>query len=269
MHGQAIADVIFIDPSSSANILCMKILFSILAWFIATPLLADSPDAKTIITKAIEYWRDNTSYIEAEMKVHRPGWERNMSMIGWTKGRKQSLVRFTAPAKDAGNASLTIDDEMWSFSPKINRVIKIPPSMKSQSWMGSDFSYDDLSRDDKIIDQYTHRLIDTKEENGEKVYIIESIPLEEAPVPWGKEILHVRKDNIILRHLFFDQNMKLVKQLNALSIEILGGKTWVTKMQMQKIEEADEWTEISHKKVEFGIPLTEALFTQSNLRNPR
>ncbi len=81
-----------------------------------------------------------------------------MSMRSWTKGSKQSLVRITAPKKDAGNGTLMVDNSMWSYSPKVNRVIKVPSSMMGQSWMGSDFSNKDVSRADDIVDQYDHTL---------------------------------------------------------------------------------------------------------------
>ena len=86
-----------------------------------------------------------------------------MSMQSWTKGTKNSLVRVTAPAKDAGNGSLLKDNNMWSYSPKINRVIKLPSSMMSQSWMGSDLSNKDISKSTDIIDQYEHTLLDSRE----------------------------------------------------------------------------------------------------------
>ena len=100
---------------------------------------AEEIDPQKLIEEAIDYWRESSSFTEASMTIHRPDWERKMSLESWTLGRDKSLVRFTAPAKDSGNASLTIDEEMWSYSPKINRVIKIPASMMHQSWMGSEF----------------------------------------------------------------------------------------------------------------------------------
>ncbi|MCB0311640.1 MAG: outer membrane lipoprotein-sorting protein, partial [Bdellovibrionales bacterium] len=158
------------------------------------------------------------------MTVHRPEWERRSELRSWTKDMTLSLVRFIAPAKDAGNATLTKDEEVWTFTPKTNRVIKIPASMKAQSWMGSDFSYQDLSRDDEIIDQYTHRLLSSENKDGHTIYTVESVPLDDAPVVWGKEILEIRDDYLILEHSFFDQDMKLVKKLTTRAIGPLGGK---------------------------------------------
>ena len=111
------------------------------------------PDATQIVRDAIDHWRGISSRTEMSMVIHRPDWERKMTMRAWTKGDKQSLVRVIDPAKDRGNGTLTDDNSMWSFSPKVNRVIKIPSSMMGQSWMGSDFSNKDVANADDIIDQ--------------------------------------------------------------------------------------------------------------------
>jgi outer membrane lipoprotein-sorting protein len=122
-----------------------------------TPICAvgEERDATQIVRDAIDHWRGISSYTEMTMVIHRPDWERSMTMRAWTKGQDQSLVRVLEPKKDRGSGTLTDDDSMWTFSPKINRVIKIPSSMMGQSWMGSDFSNKDVARADDIIDQNT------------------------------------------------------------------------------------------------------------------
>jgi len=227
------------------------------------------PDANKLVQTAIDYWRDSSSYTEATMKIHRSDWQREMSFKAWTKGRDSTLVRFTAPAKDAGNASLTLKNNMWSYTPKINKLIKIPPSMMAQSWMGSDLSYQDLSKADDIIEYYDHVIIEEYKEEDHIVYVVESTPHETAPVVWGKEIIKIRDDYIMLEHEFFDQEMQLVKILKAHEITSTGSKLYARKMRMTKLENSEEWTEIINDKVEFGIKLPEYIFTLSNLRNPR
>ena len=228
---------------------------------------ADS--AADIVRGAVNYWRDQSSHTVAELIVHRPDWERSMNMEGWTSGSKQTLVRFTAPPKDAGSASLTVNDEMWSYSPKINKVVKIPPSMKSSSWMGSDFSYQDLSKTDHIIDDYDHRLLREETSDGKKVYVIESIPHDDAAVVWGKELLKIREDRIILEHEFYDQSQKLIKRLSAKEIKELGGKLYATVVRMEKMEPVGDWTEVKHTAASFGLTVPESVFTLSNLSSPR
>ncbi len=136
----------------------------------------------------------------------------------WTKGDDRSLVRVLEPKKDRGNGTLTDDNSMWSFSPKVNRVIKIPSSMMGQSWMGSDFSNKDIARADDIIDEYEHTMLGVEEVDGVTVYEIESIPHEEAAVVWGREVLRIREDHVVLTHRFFDQDGELVKTLTSLEI---------------------------------------------------
>lgn len=230
---------------------------------------ARASDAAQIVKEAVEYWRDASSYIEADMTIHRPTWERTSSLKTWTKGSKRTLVRFTAPAKDAGNASLTLTDDIWSYSPKVNRVIKIPPSMMTQSWMGSDFSYDDLSKSDHIVDEYKHTLLKEEKVEGKTVYVIESVPNPDAAIVWGKEILKIRDDHILLERSFYDQDGKLVKSMLASEIKIQGGKLYASKVRMVSIEAKDEWTEVVNKEVKFGINISDSIFTQANLSNPR
>lgn len=222
-----------------------------------------------IIRAAVEHWRDVSSRAVFEMTIHRPDWERTMRMQMWTLGQKKSLVRVEAPAKDAGNATLLLDGQMWSYAPKINRVIKIPSSMMNQSWMGSDFSNNDVARADDIIEQYVHTLVADTQQDGHTVYTIESVPLDEAPVVWGKEVLTIRDDYVILAHAFYDQDGRLVKRMQSDSIGEMGGKTVALVETMRKTEKPEEWTRITLLDAAYGIELLESAFTLSNLRNPR
>jgi len=218
----------------------------------------------------MQQWRGITSHSEMTMIIHRTDWERSMSMRSWTEGDELSLVRVTAPPRDAGNATLVLDDnKVWSFTPKINRVIRIPSSMMSQSWMGSDFSNMDISRTDEIVDKYDHTLVRTEESNGHKVYVIESVPHDDAAIVWGKEISHVRDDYVELEHHFLDQDLETVKILKTLDIQEMGGRMFAVHQRMNMLEKDGEWTEISVQELDFEREIPEHLFTLSNLRNPR
>jgi len=226
-------------------------------------------DAAAIVKGAIDHWRGLSSYSEMSMTIHRPDWERTMRMVGWTLGDKRSLIRVVEPKQDAGNSTLLNDNQMWTYSPKINRIIKIPSSMMSQSWMGSDFSNKDIARSDEIVHQYHHKILDTENSDGHVVYVIESVPKEDAPVVWGKEVVKVRDDYVLISHAFYDQSMQLVKQMDTLKIEPMGGREVASWQRMRKIETEGEWTEVKVEKAQFDIEIPERIFTLSNLRNPR
>ncbi len=237
----------------------------------AEPPTESTPEiqAKAILKAAIDNWRGMSSYSEMTMRIHRPDWERSVSMRGWTRGDKDSLVRVTAPKKDIGTGTLTLDKGMWTFSPKVNRVIKVPSSMMNQSWMGSDFSNKDISKADEIVHSYSHKLTAIHEQDGHKVYEIEAIPHEDAAVVWGKQVIRVRDDHVMLSEAFYDQDGILVKRMDTLEIQELDGRPVATRQRMLDIEEEDHWTEIILHTVDFNIELADSVFTLSNLRNPR
>ena len=243
-------------------------LMTVLLSFSATAE-SESRDAKDIVRDAINHWRGTTSQGAMTMTIHRSDWERSMSMESWTQGEKRSLVRVTAPRKDRGNGTLMDGNKMWSFSPKINRVIKVPSSMMSQSWMGSDFSNKDISRADDIVEQYDHTLLSEAQVDGHVAYEIQAIPHEDAAVVWGKEVLVVRDDNVLIEHRFYDQDGELVKALRTLEIGDMGGRTVAVQQRMEKADAPDEWTRIVIDSVAFDIELSDNVFTLSNLRNPR
>jgi len=247
----------------------IRTFLAVLLLTASTTAAAAERDAAQIVRDAIDHWRGLTSYTEMMMVIHRPDWERSMTMRAWTKGQELSLVRVIEPKKDRGNGTLTDENSMWTFSPKVNRVIKVPSSMMAQSWMGSDFSNKDIARADDIIDQYDHSILKSEEIDGIVVHEIESIPHEDAAVVWGREVLRIREDHVVLEHAFYDQDGALVKKLVSLEVGEMGGRTIAMRQRMIKTDNAEEWTEVSVIDVEYEVDLKDSLFTLSNLRNPR
>jgi outer membrane lipoprotein-sorting protein len=247
----------------------MRSLILVLGLAVHTALPATDIDPRQLVRQAMDHWRGLTSYSEMTMTIHRPDWERSMTMRSWSEGDKLSLVRVIEPKKDAGNGTLLNDNNMWTYTPKINRIIKVPSSMMSQSWMGSDFSNKDIAKSTDIIDQYDHELTGQKEIDGHMHYTITSIPHEEAAVVWGKEVLTVRDDFVLMEQQFWDQDDVLVKSMKTLVVEEMGGRAVAKIMRMGKLETPDEWTEIEANAIEFDIDMPANTFTLSNLRNPR
>jgi len=230
---------------------------------------AENPDAKALVRAAMDHWRGLTSYSEMTMTIHRPDWERSMSMRAWSEGDKLSLVRVTGPKKDAGNGTLLNDRDMWTYSPKINRIIKIPSSMMNQGWMGSDFSNKDISKSIDILEQYDHSLTAREELDGHTVYTIEAIPHDNAAIVWGKEVLKIRDDFVLLEEQYWDQDGELVKVMQTREVAEMGGRQVARVIRMGKLQTPEEWTEMTVSAVEFDIELPAGIFTLSNLRNPR
>jgi outer membrane lipoprotein-sorting protein len=243
---------------------------AILASLLGAPALAATPSADAILRQAYENYRSTSSQSTVAMTVHRPDWERHMQMRAWTRGDNDALVRFMAPAKDAGNATLKISGDTWVFNPKLNQVIKLPASMLSQSWMGSDFSYNDLSKSEDIMTDYTHRLAGTSQAGGgHAVLVIEATPKPGAPVVWGKVALEVRDDYVLLGETFFDQDMKPARRMTVDRVAVLAGRPYPVSMTMHPLDQPAQWTRIETSDAKFNVALPAYLFTLSNLQNPR
>jgi outer membrane lipoprotein-sorting protein len=230
---------------------------------------AKAQNAQAVVEDSFNYMRGKTSVCTVDMTIHRPDWERTITIKAWTKGQNDSIFRIIAPPKDHGNGTLKKKREMWMYNPKVNRVIKIPPSMMSQAWMGSDFSNDDLSKTESLIKDYSHTIIGTETHEGKRVYLIKSTPKPGAPVVWGMQRLKIREDHIFLAQEFYDEDLKLVKALTTLQIQMLGGKLFPRVWKMQKADVKDEYTLLEYKELTFDQNLPDSLFTLSSLKIPR
>lgn len=233
------------------------------------PPMALAVNATALLRAAFDNWRAQSSDVIMTMTVHRPAWERHMTMQAWTEGDAKALVRFTAPAKDAGNATLKLGTQTWVYNPKLNQVIRLPASMLAQSWMGSDFSYNDLSKAEDVLTEYTHRIIGTARQGGHTVYTIEALPKPGAPVVWGKQTAKVRDDGIFLQETYYDQGMKPVRIMTTDKIAPLGGRNYPVQLTMKPVDKPGRWTRIVTTRAQFNQPLPGYLFTRSNLQNPR
>ena len=242
-------------------------LIVVILFFAVSSQVLAQMNAETIVKNAFDYWRGEASISTSIMTIHRSDWERSMTIKAWTRGESDSLFVITKPAKDRGNGTLKTGNGMWMYNPKVNRVIKLPPSMMSQGWQGSDFSNNDLAKSDSLIKDYVHTLEGTKAEQDKNIYLIKSMPKPDAPVIWGMIKLSIREDNILLSEAFFDEDLKEVKIMTAWDIRKTSDKLFPMKWKMQKSEAIDEYTQFVYEKIDFIKSLRKTIFTRANLKN--
>jgi hypothetical protein len=250
--------------------LIISIALAVIVW--SAPAIANEAgkfDPIELVTRSLDLTRGVSSYAQMSMLIKRPTWERRSSLTAWTRGREDSLIRFTAPAKDAGNALLKQGEKMWTFNPKLNRSIRLPGSMMGQSWAGSDFSYNDLSRSDKYLRDYQLELVETRVEDGMEIYTIDAIPYDEAPVVWGKERLVIREDAVLIELVYYDQDLEPLKKMVSLEIGELGGRTLATRMRMGDLDDPESFTEIQYDTMDFDVEHEDRLFTVFSLQSGR
>lgn len=228
-------------------------------------------DAKEIIRQAEEVRRGvETSQAEMTMTIVRPDWTRSMSMKSWSKGDDYALMLITAPARDAGTATLKRGNEVWNWAPRIERTIKLPRSMMSQSWMGSDFTNNDLVQEVSIIDDYDHRVLKDSTVEGRSCWKIELIPHEDAAIVWGKIYSWIDKaDYLTLRSEFYDEDGYLINVMQSSNIRTMGGRTFATKLEMIPVEEDGHKTVMEYQSISFDGTLSDDFFSVQNMKRVR
>lgn len=237
---------------------------------LALPVLLMAQTAKEIVQKSNDLIRANSSIGEIDMQVIKPDWSREMSMKVWSLEPEYALVLITAPAKDKGTVTLKRQTEVWNWIPSVQRVIKIPPSMMLQSWMGSDFTNDDLVRQSSIVEDYTHQLIGEEEFGGYLCHKIELIPKPEAGVVWGKINMWVSKEGYLpLKSDYFDEDGYLVKTMTASNVQKMGGRTIPTHWEMIPLDDPGQKTVMDYTSLDFNVEIKQSFFSIQNMKRVR
>lgn len=246
----------------------IKVTLGILTTMMCVSSAIAQTSAADIIKRMEDRMRGESSYSEMRMTTVRPRFTREVTMKTWTKGENFSLIQITGPARDKGTAFLKRGKEIWNYVPNIDRMIKMPPSMMSQSWMGSDFSNDDLVRESSTIDDYSHRIVRSEKYNGYDCWVLELIPKPESSIVFGKVLIWVAKDLYLqLKVENYDENDVLVSTILFDNIRNMGGRKIPTRMEVIPADKKNHKTVLEYLDARFNIDIKDNFFSQQNLRN--
>jgi len=234
-------------------------------------LSAQTISATDIIRKADEKFNgEKSSMMVMVMTIIRPSWQRSVEFKNWSLGKDYALTLITAPSKDIGQTFLKRGTEMWNWNPSINRLIKLPPSMMSQGWMGSDYTNDDILKESSVVNDYTHEIVGEETVTGRECYRIKMVAKEDAAVIWGHQIRWVdKKDFLVLKAELYDEDRVLVRTETGSDIKTMDGRVIQTKIELVPANEPGNKTVIIIKEIKFNIPVQESFFSQQNMKNVR
>ena len=222
--------------------------------------------AEEITRKAEDLMRGRSNTATLTMTITTPNWERTLTMDSWEKGKDKSLVKITSPAKEAGTVSLKVENNMWNYLPSVEKIIKIPPTMMMQSWMGSDFTNDDLVKESSIVDDYDPSVLGKETLDQGEAYVVELIPKPEAAVVWGRIVAYIRDgDYVPLKYEYYDEKGKLIRVMDLTEIKEMGGRTIPTVWTMVPKTKEGRETVIILNRIEFDVPISDDIFSRSNL----
>jgi Outer membrane lipoprotein-sorting protein len=239
----------------------------------AAPLAAQgaptgNQTAKEIVDRVDRLMRGSSSKGTVEMDIVTQHWSRTLEMNVWSWGTKYSLVRVTAPAKEAGTATLKADQEVWNYLPRVDRTIKVPPSLMMGSWMGSHFTNDDLVKESRMIDDYDITIAFDGERGGVPVWEFNLTPKPEAAVVWGRLVEQVRKaDDMPTWVHYYDEDGTLVRTMTFSDYKRMGGRLVPSRMTVVPADKPQESTTLIYEDLAFDIHIDKAFFSLRNLRS--
>ena len=224
--------------------------------------------AREIVKKADDKGRGQTSQGVMTLTIVRPDWTRSITLKSWSKGTEYSLIYISAPAKEKGQVFLKRQNDMWNWIPSIERIIKIPPSMMMQSWMGSDFTNDDLVKESSIVVDYTQTLLGKEKIRDQECYKIELIPLPDAAVTWGKVITWITVDGFNQwKAEYYDEDSSLVNVMNAYNIKKLGDRDIPSRLEIIPVNKNGDKTILEMNNMVFDKPISDNFFSQQNMKS--
>jgi len=238
--------------------------------FLSLSGIAQNLTAKQIIQKSDDLQRGITNKSEMSMTIIRPKWQRTLTFKAWSKGTDYNMTYILSPAKDKGQVFLKRKNEMWNWVPNISRMIKIPPSMMSQGWMGSDYTNDDILKESSIVVDYTHKIIGEEKIDGIDCYKIELTPKEDATVVWGKVIKWISKKEFWqLKNEYYDEDFELVRTEFASKVKQFSDRKLPSHLEIIPEDKPGQKTVVEIIKSEFNINISESFFSQQNMKRVR
>jgi len=229
----------------------------------STQLSVADGNARDVMIRLQNLLRSDTNIASYSMKVETPDWERLMLFKSWDdQVEKRMFIRIIAPKKDNGTTFLKRESSLWMYLPKLERNIRIPPSMMLSAWMGSSFTYDDLMKTTSAVDDYTHTIIASDEET----VTIESQPNPDAPVVWGKLVYVLTHEGIPISEDFYDEDGQRLRTLQFENVREMGGRKIPTIWVMYELDDSGKKTVLQLESVQFDPVIANSVFTHANMR---
>jgi outer membrane lipoprotein-sorting protein len=242
----------------------MLTLCLLLLTFNATASEDEEERARSIIDEMEQLYRGDSSDATITMQVETPQYQRTLKMTGQSMGKELAFFRILSPKKDRGVATLKRDQEMWNYFPKINKVIKVPPSMMMGSWMGSDFTNDDLVKETQLIDVYHLSMTE-----DDVKYYVTLTPKEQTVTVWGKIDYVISKEPLLpVSQAFFDEDGEKIRELTFMEPKEYDGKLMPSILEMTPLNKEGHKTRIVYDAITFNVPgITEQTFSMRNLKS--
>jgi outer membrane lipoprotein-sorting protein len=223
------------------------------------------PAVREVIDRIDKLYRADSSYALMEMQIVTSHWQRTLRLRAWSEGTEKTFIRILEPAKERGTATLRIGSEMWNYLPKTDKVIRIPPSMMMSSWMGSDFTNNDLVKEFSFTEDYEFQYTSVQDPEQGELYI-KCIPKPGRPIVWGWVVLAVDAGSLLPKtEKYYDEKGELMRTMSFGEVKTFDGRKIPSVMELVSQNKEGQKTVIRYLEAEFNIEVPAGTFTTRNL----
>lgn len=232
------------------------------------PAAAAHETPREIVDRVDRMLRGASSRADMVMEISTEHWRRSLEMQVWSLGTTYAFVRVVAPAREAGSATLKVGDEVWNYLPRVDRTIKVPPSLMMGSWMGSHFTNDDLVKESRMVDDYDIAVGFDGARDGVPVWEFVLTPKPTAAVVWGRVVMQVRQADLMPTWArYYDERGNLVRTMTFADYRTFDGRLVPAEMTVRPEDKPGEHTTVRYRSLAFDVPLSPDFFSLRNLES--
>jgi len=234
---------------------------AVIAVTISFNINAQEISAIKLLKSVDELYKHDSSQAIMIMTIITPKWARQIKMETLSLGNDYTLIKMLSPKKDKGIATLKQGDQMWNFYPKINKVVKVPPSMMVSSWMGSDFTNDDLVQEESLEHEYQYTL-----ESTDARHLITLIPKKDTVTVWGKIEMELTLEGVPVHAFYYDDNDVRKREIRYSNIQKIDGQNIPMTLELIPLNKPGQKTVMTYEYLEFDVKVKESDFSLRALK---
>ncbi len=227
-----------------------------------------APDVDQVSETLDTLWTSDASIARVELSVVRPRGTRTLRMKVWTRGTTRALVVVESPERERGTATLRRDRNLWTYLPRVARTMRVPPSMMLSSWMGSDFTNDDLTQSASYREDFNGTIIGhSRDGHG---WVLRYDAKEGVVGLWKRVDFIINADGTLpILAKYYDRRMRLARTLRFDQVREMGGRRIPTRLTLSPEDRPDEHTELTYLDIEFDAHVPSSTFSLTELERDR
>jgi outer membrane lipoprotein-sorting protein len=225
------------------------------------------PDVDTLLARLDDLYRSKSSIARIEIQVTSARSTRSLRLKAWSRGEDESLIVIEAPPREEGTATLRAGANLWNYLPRIARTIRVPPSMMLGSWMGTDFTNDDLVKESSLRKDFEAR-IDRRSDTPPGWWI--RLDVKPGVVGrWARIDILVSDERLPIEERHFDRKGRLARTMAFDDVKTLGGRRLPLHLTLTPADTEGQRTEMRYLDVQFDVPIPDDTFSLSRLERGR